>query len=33
MITYALFKKMSDDGVAGLVEDKNFFWEEGTCAG
>lgn len=28
MITYALFKKMSDDEVAGLRADENFFWEE-----
>lgn len=28
MITLALFKKMANDDVAGLVEDENFFWEE-----
>lgn len=28
MITLALFRKMAEDGVAGLVKDRNFFWEE-----
>lgn len=33
MITLALFEKMAEDGVAGLVKDsgspnRNFFWEE-----
>lgn len=28
MITVALFKYMADRGVAGLVEDKNFFYDE-----
>lgn len=28
MITLALFRKIASDGVAGLIEDENFFWEE-----
>lgn len=28
MITYGLFREMADRNVAGLVADKNFFWEE-----
>lgn len=28
MITLALFKQLAQEGVAGLVEDTNFFWEE-----
>lgn len=28
MITLALFKKMTDDGVADLTRNKDFFWEE-----
>ena len=28
MITLALFRQMAEDGVAGLVKDRNFFWEE-----
>ena len=28
MITLALLKQMVDDGVAGLVIDKNCFWEQ-----
>lgn len=28
MITLALFRKMAEDGVAGLVKDKDFFWED-----
>lgn len=28
MITLALFRKMVEDGVAGLTKDKNFFWDE-----
>lgn len=28
MITLAILKKMTDDGVAGLVLDKDVFWEE-----
>lgn len=28
MITLALFRQMATDGVAGLVKDQNFFWEE-----
>lgn len=28
MITLALFRQMAEDGVAGLVKDQNFFWEE-----
>lgn len=28
MITLALFRQMAEDGVAGLVKDENFFWEE-----
>lgn len=28
MIVLALFREMVKEGVAGLVEDENFFWEE-----
>ena len=28
MITLAILKKMVEDGVAGLVQDKTIFWEE-----
>ena len=28
MITLAILQKMAADGVAGLEQDKNFFWEE-----
>lgn len=28
MITLALFRKIAADGVAGLVKDTDFFWEE-----
>lgn len=28
MITLALFRKMSEDGVAGLRPNRDFFWEE-----
>lgn len=28
MIVLALFRKMVEEQVAGLVEDENFFWEE-----
>lgn len=28
MIILALFRKMVEEQVAGLVEDENFFWEE-----
>lgn len=28
MITLALFRKMAEDGVAGLTRNKDFFWEE-----
>lgn len=28
MITYAIFRQMITDAVGGLVENKDFFWEE-----
>lgn len=28
MITLALFRKMSEDQVGGLIRNKNFFWDE-----
>jgi len=28
MITLALFRKMAEDGVAGLQKEVNFYWEE-----
>lgn len=28
MITLALFRRIAQDGVAGLTKDKDFFWEE-----
>lgn len=28
MITAAIFQKMNEDGVAGLVANENFFWEQ-----
>lgn len=28
MITYAIFQQMVQDNVGGLIENKDFFWEE-----
>lgn len=28
MISYALYRQIAKDGVAGLVKDRNFYWEE-----